>query len=132
MLSGYYKACYDYGRFLKNEQKYDEAKLILKKGFDNCQQFCCSEYIYLFLSTTNLDQLILDYNSISYILKIIMLDISFEKLGQSSLFYQMYYLIKHSSFKQIIENDFGKYAKELFGTLEKKPRTKQTNLSMKN
>ena len=31
----YYKAYYDYGRFLQEEGKYDEAKNIFKKGLDN-------------------------------------------------------------------------------------------------
>ena len=39
----YYKACLDYGRFLRNEKKCNEAKKILKKGFENGQQFCVSE-----------------------------------------------------------------------------------------
>ena len=65
MLSGYYKACCDYGRFLKDENKYEEAKLIFKKGYDNCQQFCLSEYIYLLISMTNFNQLLSDYNTIS-------------------------------------------------------------------
>ena len=57
--SGYYKAACDYGRFLKNENKYDEAKIIFKKGVDVSQQFCFSEYYYLLLSTTNLNQLVI-------------------------------------------------------------------------
>ena len=44
------------------------------------------------------------------------LNIVFEKLGIGSFFYAMYYLTKHSSFKQKIQNDFGKYVKELFKT----------------
>ena len=35
-------------------------------------------------------------------------------MGQGSFFYAMYYLIKHSSFKQKIKNDFSKYAIEIF------------------
>ena len=38
----------------------------------------------------------------------------FIKLGSNSFFYAIYYLIKHSSFKQRIENEFGKYAIEIF------------------
>ena len=37
------------------------------------------------------------------------LTIAFERLGQSSFFYQIYYLIKHTQFKKNIEKDFGKY-----------------------
>ena len=41
-----------------------------------------------------------------------------DKLGTNNFFYTMYYLIKHSSFKQNILNDFGKYAIELLRTKE--------------
>ena len=119
MLSGYYKACCDYGRFLENEGKYEEARNIFKKGFDNCQQFCYGEYGFLFLSTANFNQLLSDYNTISFLLKNNCISYSFERLGQSSFFYQIYYLIKYSSFKQKIENEFGKYAKEIFQIEEK-------------
>ena len=40
----YYKACCDYGRFLLDVRKFDEAKTIFKKGLDNGQQFCLGEY----------------------------------------------------------------------------------------
>jgi len=86
MLSGYYKACCDYGRFLENEPKYEEARNIFKKGFDNCQQFCYGEYYTLFLSTSNFNQLLSDYNTISFLLKNDCINYSFERLGQSSFF----------------------------------------------
>ena len=44
----YYKACYDYGKFLMDEKKYDEAKNIFKKGSDNSQHLCFAEYIFYF------------------------------------------------------------------------------------
>jgi hypothetical protein len=53
MKEGYYKACCDYGRFLVNEKKLEEAKKILKIGYDNCQQFCFSDYFYLLISITD-------------------------------------------------------------------------------
>ena len=37
-----------------DEKKYDEAKKILKKGTDNNQKFCLSEYTYLYLKQSNL------------------------------------------------------------------------------
>ena len=115
----YYKACYDYGLFLVNEKKYDEAKIIFKKGYDNCQHFCCQIYTYMFLSTTDFKQLLSDYNIISYILKNMLITYCIIKLGSNSFLYAMYYLIKHSSFKQRLENDFGKYAIEIFRINEK-------------
>ena len=62
--SEYYKACFDYGRYLMKEQKYDEAKNIFKKGLENSQQFCLIEYIFLIISEINLNQLLLDYKLI--------------------------------------------------------------------
>ena len=115
----YYKACSDYGLFLVDEKKYDEAKVIFKKGYDNCQQFCCQQYTYIFLSTTDYKQLLSDYNIIFYILKNMLITYCFLKLGSNSFLYALYYLIKHSSFKQRLENDFGKYAIEMFKKLER-------------
>ena len=43
----YYKACLDYGRFLLEEKKFDEAKNILKLGYENGQHFCLGEYFNL-------------------------------------------------------------------------------------
>ena len=115
----YYKACSDYGLFLVGEKKYDEAKVIFKKGFDNCQQFCCQQYTYIFLSTIDFKQLLSDYNIISYLLKNMLITFCFIKLGSNSFYYALSYLIKHSSFKQRLENDFGKYAIEIFRKKEK-------------
>jgi len=117
--SGYYKVACDYGRFLKEENRYDEAKIIFKKGSDDSQQFCFNEYFYLLLSTTDLNQLLKDYNLITYLLKNHCILICLDKLGQGSFYYMIYYLIKHTSFKQQIKNDFGKYAKEIFENVEK-------------
>ena len=117
--SGYYKVARDYGRFLIMENRYDEAKIIFKKGSDDRQQFCFAEYIFLLLSTTDLNQLLKDYNLISYFLKNHCIQICLDKLGQGSFYYMIYYLIKHTSFKQQIKNDFGKYAKEIFENVEK-------------
>ena len=45
--------------------------------------------------------------------------ICFDKLGQSSFYYMVYYLAKHSSFKQKIINDFSRYALEIYKNFEK-------------
>ena len=117
--AGYYKACCDYGRFLLKENKIDDAKIIFKKGSEHCEQFCFSEYSSLLFSSTNFNLLLADYSMISYILKNICIYICIDKLGQSSFYYMIYYLIKHSSFKQKIQNDFIKYTKEIFQNNEK-------------
>ena len=44
--------------------------------------------------------------------------ICLEKLGLSSFFFAMYYLTKHSSFKQKIIQDFSRYAKEIYQIVE--------------
>lgn len=115
----YYKASCDYGRFLINNDKQDEAKNIFKKGMDNSQQFCLSEYIYLILREINLNHLLSDYKIISYLLKNIILVICFEKLSLGSFFYGFYYLFKHSSFKKQIKNDFIKFVIEVYQNIEK-------------
>jgi len=56
---------------------------------------------------------------IYYFLKNICITICLEKLGIGSFFFGMNYLIKHSSFKQKIKNDFSKYAIEIFQQKEK-------------
>lgn len=112
--SGYYKAVYDYGQFLKKEKKYEEAKSMFKKGFDNAQRFCLNDYTNLLINLTYFNNFLTDYSLISYILKNMCLIISFDKLGISNFYYTIYYLIKHSSFKQKILNDFSKYVKEMF------------------
>ena len=45
--------------------------------------------------------------------------IAFDQLGTNSFFYTMNYLIKHSSFKQQIQNEFKKYAIEVFKIKER-------------
>ena len=117
--AGYYKACFDYGTFLLNEKKYDEAKSIFKKGLDKGEQFCLGEYISLLLTKTPFNQFMSDYNFVSFLLKYLCLEICIDKLGISSFYYAMYYLSKHSSFKQQIKNDFAKYAIEAFNNEEK-------------
>ena len=118
--AGYYKACLDYGIFLIKEKQYDEAKKILKKCFDNNQQFCLSEYTYLYLKESNFNQTLKDFKFASYILKNISLVVCFDKLDKSSFFYMVNYLAKHSSFKQKILDNFSKYALEIFKANEKK------------
>ena len=102
-----------------NENKYDEAKNILKKGSDNSQQFCFAEYIFLLLRATNFNQILTDYKLASYILKSKCLIICFDKLRLSSFYYMVYYLAKHSSFRQKIISDFSRYALEIYKTEEK-------------
>ena len=68
---------------------------------------------------TSFNHLLSDYNIISYFLKNICLIITFDKLSQSSLFYAIYYLIKHSSFRKNIEKEYVKYPLEIFKTKEK-------------
>ena len=101
------------------ENKIDDAKIIFKKGSEHCEQFCFSEYSDLLFSSTNFNLLLADYSMISYIQKNICIYICIDKLGQSSFYYMIYYLIKDSSFKQKIQNDFIKYAKEIFQNKEK-------------
>ena len=77
----YYKACYDYGRFLMDEKKYDEAKNIFKKGSDNGQQFCFGDYADILMLITNFKEYLTDYNMISFLLKNMCLIICLEKLS---------------------------------------------------
>ena len=111
--SGYYKAANDYGRFLMNEGKYDEAKNIFKKGMDNSQQFCLAEYAFIVMRECNLNEILFDYKICSYILNNFLLIITIDKLCMHSFFYSYYYLIKHSSFKVQLENEFIKYIIEI-------------------
>jgi hypothetical protein len=101
------------------EGKYDEAKSIFKKGADNGQQLCFGDFADLLMWKTNFRQFLTDYNIISYNLKNMCLIICFEKLSKVSFFYSIYYLSKHSSFKQKILYDFAKYAQEIFKIREK-------------
>ena len=66
--SEYYKAAYDYGKFLMSEEKYDEAKKMFKLGMEKCQEFCLSEYINSLLISNELNNLLADYKIISYLL----------------------------------------------------------------
>ena len=115
----YYKACCDYGRFLMEEKKIKQALNVFKLGSDNGQQFCFCEYFYLSLWANDFKNILSDYNMISYILKNMCLFIAFDQLGTNSFFYTMNYLIKHSSFKQQIQNEFKKYAIEVFKIKER-------------
>ena len=111
--SDYYKACLDYGFFLRDEKNYDEAKGIFKLGSDNGQLFCLTRYFYLLYWATDFNQILNDYNIISYLLKLNCICISIYNLFKGSFIYTIYYLMKHSSFKEKIQNDFSKYAIEV-------------------
>ena len=115
----YYKACFDYGRFLLEQKKNDEAKNIFKIGYDNAQHFCLGEYFFLLLRTSDYNQILKDYDLASYIMKYICLSISFDNLGIGTFHYMFYYLIKHSSFQQKIKNEFAKYDLEIYQNIEK-------------
>ena len=107
---GYYKAACDYGRFLKLENKNEEAKNIFKIGADKSQQYCFLEYTYLLLRTTDFNQIFIDYNEILSLLKRMCLIICFDKVNHGSFYYMMHYLIKHS----LLHNDFIQYTKEIY------------------
>ena len=115
----YYKACLDYGRFLLEEKKFDEAKNILKLGYENGQHFCLGEYFNLLIGTLDFNKILIDYNLSSHILRNMLIIIAFEKLGLSSFYYMLYYLMKHSSFKEKYQNEFEKYALEVFQSRKK-------------
>lgn len=117
--SEYYKAAYDYGRFLMQDEKYDEAKKFFKLGMDNSQQFCLGEYLYILLRANDLNHLLSEYKIASHFLNNLCLQICFEKLSISSFYYCIYYLTKHSSFKEQIKNNFNRYALEIFKKKEK-------------
>ena len=128
----YYKAAYDYGKYLVDQQKIDEAKKIFKIGMDNSQQFCLSAYLYLTLGEKEIGTIISDYEVTSDILKNMFLSVCFEKLNLSSTFYAINYLIKHSSFKTQIEDAFINLILEIYKNLEKNIGNNnyiQTNLS---
>ena len=72
----------------------------------------------MYIKESNFNQLLNDYNIISYILKNICLLIAIDKFCQGSFLYAYYYLIKHSQFTQKIEKDFSKYALEIFQSEE--------------
>ena len=114
----YYKAFFDYGNYLIKEEKFDEARNIFKKGADKSQQFCLGTYNYIILRESDLNQILSDYNLTSYLLKNMCLTICIEKLDQGSFKYFIYYLLKHSSLKKQIGNDFIKYAFEIIAKEE--------------
>ena len=116
--SEYYKAAYDYGKFLISEEKYDDAKKIFKLGMEKCQQFCSTEYIHFLLISNELNQFLSDYKIISHFLNNLCLHICFEKSLMTSFYYAIYYLTKHSSFKEQIKNDYNKYAIEIYKNFE--------------
>ena len=113
----YYKAACDYGRFLiyENENEYEEAKNIFKIGYDNSQQYCLLEYTYIYLKTIDFNQIFIDYNEILSLLKRMCLIICFDKTNHGSFYYMLHYLIKHSS----IQNEYTKYALEIYKNEEK-------------
>ena len=117
--SKYYKASFDYGKFLISEGKYDEAKNIIKNGIDYSNQFCLSQFPYILLREIEINNLLSDYNLIKDLLNNIFLSVCFEKFNFSSAFYAIYYLTKHSSKKIEIENDFIKLILEIYKNFEK-------------
>ena len=121
---GYYKAACDYGRFLISENEYEEAKNIFKIGSDNSQQYCLLEYTYIFLKTVDFNQIFIDYNEILSLLKNMCLIICFDKTNHGSFYYMLHYLIKHSS----IQNEYTKYALEIYKNEEKYFKTENNEL----
>ena len=117
--SKYYKASFDFGKFMISEEKYDEAKNIIKNGLDNQNQFCLAEYSYILLKDIELNQILSDYKIIKDILNYMLLSVCLEKLNYSSVFYAIYYLTKHSSNKKEIENDFINLIIEIYNNFEK-------------
>jgi len=115
----YYKAFFDYGIYLMENKKIDEARNLFKKGADKAQIFCLGDYTYILLRETNIKQILFDYKFTSYILKNFCLVISMEKLNHSSFMYFIYYLMKYSKFKKQLQNDFMKFCFELIEISEK-------------
>ena len=91
--SEYYKASYDYGNYLINEEDYNKAKEIIKVGMENSQQFCISEYYYIILKETELNKFIFNYEVITDFIKNLFLSICLEKLNYSSAFFTLYYIL---------------------------------------
>ena len=115
IASGYYKAALDYGYFLIDEGKNDEAKKIIKIGMDNSQQFCLLEYTNILLREYNKNEIMSDYNICTSILNQMLLVICIDKLIASRAFYFFYYLTKHTSFKNQLKN----YIIEIYDNKEK-------------
>ena len=116
--SEYYKAAFDYGKFLMEDGKFDEAKKIFKLGMDKSEQFCLAEYTFLLLNSYELNQMLNDYKITSHFLNNICLTICIEKLSITSFYYTIYYLAKHSTFKDKIINDYRKYVLEIYKNKE--------------
>ncbi len=74
--SEYHKAAYDYGRFLIQEEKFDDAKKMLKLGMEKRQQFCLGEFTFHLLNYYELNQILNDYKITSYFLNNICLIIA--------------------------------------------------------
>ena len=74
--------------------------------------------MFIMLQSYNLDQLLSDYKIISYFLNYFCLEICLEKLCIGSFYYAIYYLTKHSNFKDNIKNDYYKYAFEIYKNYE--------------
>ena len=81
---------------------------------DNSQQYCLGEYLYISLRGKNLNQILSDYDLASNFLNNLCLEICFENLSIGSFYYTIYYLAKHSSFKDKIKKDFIKFALEIY------------------
>ena len=116
--SKYYKASYDYGNFLINEGEGDKAKDIIKLGMENSQQFCISEYCYVILKEIEMSKLLSDYKVVTDFVKNLFLSISLEKLNYSSAIYSLFYLYKHSSFKNELQNDYINLLLEIITNIE--------------
>ena len=116
--SKYYKASYDYGNFLINEGEGDKAKDIIKLGMENSKQFCISEYCYVILKEIEMSKLLSDYKVVTDFIKNLFLSISLEKLNYSSAIYSLFYLYKHSSFKNELQNDYINLLLEIITNIE--------------
>ena len=114
----YYKACYDFANFLIQEGDYDKAKNILKFGMDNSQQYCFSVYYYLYLKETEIDNLLMNYRLFSSLLNNMILIMCIEKLNYSSIFYMIFYLFKHSSYKNDLERNYTNLLQEIYKNIE--------------
>ena len=117
--SEYYKAAYDYSNFLIDQGDYDKAKIIIKKGMENSQEFCLIQYSYIMLREKEINHLLSDYNINIELLNNMILSICFEKLNYSSVLHLLYYLFKHSSYKKELKDDYAKLLLEIYNNIEK-------------
>ena len=85
---------------------------------DKSQQFCLGKYIFSYLNTIEYNQLLSDYNIITFILKNFCLEVCLEKLCIGNTFYAIHYLTKYSPFKDKIKKHFNKYAYEIYKNIE--------------